>query len=316
MQWLWHRESFDSSHSINGSSEECVELAALGHLDQINYFLFWAILMKLLLLGCKTRSMQKTLLNKLEVFLHHNIQRILRVWMTKVREDRIKNKHVRWMFYDIHLVSNVIPAHQLNFIRKTIRGPFDRPAQQMLTACCDNIWWVGCLFLHNKGFIVKTLRLQMFQKSPLMTMAPSRTGFGKHLDNIGTNVSTALLIGRQAMIPAWPDDWPQPWQSPQNHNAPPHHKQPFPSMPPRTRQLHHTMMPEPNEHQCHQVSAPLTTPLPFHYINNGWHLRPHMQMKDETTYLSRWDIACMIPSRFLDLDLEPLEREVKLAYRD
>jgi hypothetical protein len=77
--------------------------------------------------------------NKLEVFLNRNIQRILQVLMTKVREDCIWNEHVRQMFYDIPRVSNMIAARQLDFIGKTMRGPFDRPAQQMLTECCDNV---------------------------------------------------------------------------------------------------------------------------------------------------------------------------------
>ena len=110
------------------------------HLDiWSKYLLFRAIPMNLFLWGCETWSIRKALSNKLEVFLHRNIRRILRVLMTKVREDRIRNEHVRRMFYDIPRVSNMIAARQLDFIGKTIRGPFDRPAQQMLTACCDNI---------------------------------------------------------------------------------------------------------------------------------------------------------------------------------
>jgi hypothetical protein len=60
------------------------------HLDiWSKYLLFWAIPMNLLLWGCKTWLMQKALSNKLEVFLHCNIRRILCVSMTKVREERI-----------------------------------------------------------------------------------------------------------------------------------------------------------------------------------------------------------------------------------
>ena len=73
------------------------------------------------------------------------------------------------MFHDIPRVSNMIATRQLDFIGKTIRGPFDRPAQQMLTACCDNIRRVGCPFLHNKDFIVKNLRL-LFANVPEVTI--------------------------------------------------------------------------------------------------------------------------------------------------
>ncbi len=52
------------------------------HLDiWSKYLLFRAIPMNLLLWGCKTRSMRKALSNKLEVFLHWNIWRILRISM-------------------------------------------------------------------------------------------------------------------------------------------------------------------------------------------------------------------------------------------
>jgi hypothetical protein len=42
------------------------------------------------------------------------------------------------MFYDIPRVGNIIAACQLNFLGKTMRGPPSHPAQQMMTACCDN----------------------------------------------------------------------------------------------------------------------------------------------------------------------------------
>ncbi len=50
------------------------------------YLLFRAIPMNLLLLGCETLSMQKALSNKLEVFLHQNIRRILHISMFRVKE--------------------------------------------------------------------------------------------------------------------------------------------------------------------------------------------------------------------------------------
>jgi hypothetical protein len=113
--------------------------------------------------------MQKALTNKLEVFLHHNIWRILRISIMQVLDERIHNKHVQKMFYDIPRVGNMVAARQLNFLGKTIRGPQDRPAQQMLTACCNNICQVGCPFLHNKDYIVKNLCL-LFNNVPEVTI--------------------------------------------------------------------------------------------------------------------------------------------------
>jgi hypothetical protein len=55
------------------------------HLDiWSKYLLFRAIPMNLLLWGCETWSMRKALSNKLEVFLHRNIRRILRISMFRM----------------------------------------------------------------------------------------------------------------------------------------------------------------------------------------------------------------------------------------
>jgi hypothetical protein len=131
------KKSSNSSHTVHGHPKNVWNLP---HLDiWSKYLLFCAFPMNLALWVCKTWLMQKALLNKFEVFLHCNIWQILRVSMTKVREEHIQNKHVRQIFYDIPRVSNMIAARQLDFIGKTVCGPPDRPTQQMLTACCDNV---------------------------------------------------------------------------------------------------------------------------------------------------------------------------------
>ena len=58
------------------------------HLDiWSKYLLFRAIPMNLLLWGCETLSMRKALSNKLEVFLHRSIWRILCILMFRVKEE-------------------------------------------------------------------------------------------------------------------------------------------------------------------------------------------------------------------------------------
>ncbi len=128
------------------------------HLDiWSKYLLFRAIPMNLLLWGCETWSMRKALSNKLEVFLHRNVRRILCISMFRVKEEHLHNEHVRRMFYDIPRVGNMIAARQLDFLGKTMRrGPLNWPAQQMITAFCNNVRRVGRPFLHNKDYIVKS----------------------------------------------------------------------------------------------------------------------------------------------------------------
>ena len=166
--------------------------------------------MNLLLWGCETWSMRQALANKLEVFLHRNIRHILCVSITNVRENHIKNEHVRRMFYDIPRVSNMIAARQLDFIGKTIRGPLDRPAQQLITACCDHTRQVGRPFLHNKDFVVKNLRL-LFANVPEVTI--DEYGSLKHwikeaLHEQYWNLLVTCLIDRHAVTPPRPDEWP------------------------------------------------------------------------------------------------------------
>ena len=73
------------------------------------------------------------------------------------------------MFYDIPCVGNMISTQHLDFLDKTVCRPHDRPAQQMLTAGCDNVWQVGHPFLHNKEYIVKNLHL-LFANVPEVTI--------------------------------------------------------------------------------------------------------------------------------------------------
>jgi hypothetical protein len=69
----------------------------------------------------------------------------------------------------MNIVGNMIATQQLDFLGKTVCGPHDHPAQQMLTACCDNVRQVGCPFLHNKDYIVKNLCL-LFANVPEVTI--------------------------------------------------------------------------------------------------------------------------------------------------
>ena len=50
--------------------------------------------MNLLLWGAETWSLRKSQLDKLKVFLHQSIQRILQILMTKVQEQRLRNGKV------------------------------------------------------------------------------------------------------------------------------------------------------------------------------------------------------------------------------
>ena len=54
--------------------------------------------MNLLLWGAETWSLRKSQLDKLEVFLHRSIRRILQISMSKVQGQRLRNSKVRDSF--------------------------------------------------------------------------------------------------------------------------------------------------------------------------------------------------------------------------
>jgi hypothetical protein len=101
--------------AANASMGALKEIWCNPHLDTYSkYLLFQAIPMNLLLWGCEMWSLQQTLLNKLKVFMHRSICRILDIMMTQVKDDRIRNNKVRYIFYDIPTIKNMIAARQLD----------------------------------------------------------------------------------------------------------------------------------------------------------------------------------------------------------
>ena len=85
------------------------------------YMIFCVIPCNLLLWGCESWALRQTLLNKLEVFLHRSIRRILNINMTQVRERHIKNSHIQVMFYNIPCVRNQVAFRQLTYVGKVLR---------------------------------------------------------------------------------------------------------------------------------------------------------------------------------------------------
>ena len=152
--------------AANASMARLKEVWRNPQLDVYNkYLLFCAIPMNLLLWGAETWLLRKSQLDKLEVFLHRSIRRILQISMTKVREQRLHNDKVRQMFYSILCVRNMIAARQMDFIGKMICGPPDRPSRKMITACCDHKQRVGRPQTTGINFMVENLRL-LFREIP------------------------------------------------------------------------------------------------------------------------------------------------------
>ena len=84
------------------------------HVDMYyKYMIFREIPCNLLLWGCKIWALCQSLLDKLEVFLHCSIRRILGIRMEQARERHIKNSHIRKMFYKIPCIRDQIAFRKL-----------------------------------------------------------------------------------------------------------------------------------------------------------------------------------------------------------
>ncbi len=91
--------SYNLRNNENITAQVAAATASMGALKEVwqnphlniysNYLLLGAIPMNLQLWGCKTWLLQQSLLNKLKVFLHRSILRILIINMTHVKEERI-----------------------------------------------------------------------------------------------------------------------------------------------------------------------------------------------------------------------------------
>jgi len=182
------------------------------------YLLFRAIPMNLLLWGCETWSLRQVLLNKLEVFLHRSIRRILGVPMSQVKEERIRNIHMRQKFYDIPRARNMIAARQMDFVGKMVRGP-DRPTKSMLTACCPNTRLPQRPQFHNKDALVKNLKLLFGQVHDVTIddQGSMKDWINEVMCEEYWNGLVRCLLDKSAELPERPATWTRRRRSPRNH---------------------------------------------------------------------------------------------------
>ena len=87
------------------------------HVDTYSkYLLFRAIPCNILLWGCESWALRKSLLASLEVFLHRGIRIILKVNICQVFKQHIKNTSIRENFYNIPTIRIQIDLCQLTYL--------------------------------------------------------------------------------------------------------------------------------------------------------------------------------------------------------
>ena len=138
--------SLRDDHDVNERiSQASSAMGALNHFwsdravdDYSKYLIFRDIPINLLLWGCESWALRETTLQKLEVFLHRSIRKILRIDITQVIDERITNGSIRTRFFSIPTIRNQIAQVQLTFIGKVVRNKDNQLPSQLLTAWCNN----------------------------------------------------------------------------------------------------------------------------------------------------------------------------------
>jgi len=154
--------------------------------------------------------------------------------MTRVQEDRIRNEHVRGMFYDIPSVRNMIAARQMDFVGKVVRGPWTSPPKRMLTACCNNKRLACRPNHHNKDSLVKNLKLLFANVSDVVIddRGTIKDWINEAHNEQYWNQLIYCLLDKEAELPERPAEWTRRRRSPRNHDQS-RAEQPFPPSPPR-----------------------------------------------------------------------------------
>jgi len=99
--------------------------------------LFLAIPVNTALFGCEYWAMNESLYDKLSVFYHSTIRRVLGVNMFAVERDRMKNEHLRNKL-SVCNITDMVQHHQSNYIRKLARMPSTRLPRRMMGS------WLPC----------------------------------------------------------------------------------------------------------------------------------------------------------------------------
>ena len=157
------KDGYDVEHRISQAS------AAMGALNNFwtkktvenlsKYLIFCAIPCNILLWWCEGWAIREATLKNLEVFLHRNVRKILKITITMVIDEKITNQYLRKRFFNIPTIGNQLAKRQLTFIGKVVRNSEDHIPTKLLTAWCDNKRKPGSPLQNNKNNLSHNIRL-------------------------------------------------------------------------------------------------------------------------------------------------------------
>ena len=124
----------------------------------MKHLLFKAIPCNLLLWGCESWALRKSLLASLVVFLHRGIRRILKIRMSEVIEQHITNTSIRKKFFNIPTIKKQITLRQLTYLGKIFCREESHIPTRLLTVWCDHQRKAGRAILTNKQSMVRNIQ--------------------------------------------------------------------------------------------------------------------------------------------------------------
>ena len=124
----------------------------------LKYLLFEAIPCNLLLWGCKSWALRKSLLASIKVFLHRGIIMILKIRMSEVIKQLITNTSIQEKFYNIPTIKKQIALRQLTYLGKIFRREELHIPTRLLTVWCNHQRKAGRPILTNKQSMVRNIQ--------------------------------------------------------------------------------------------------------------------------------------------------------------
>lgn len=235
------RDDYDIKKRIAAGSKTMGALSGFWNNDHVDMFIkyriFMAIPVTLLLWGCESWALKESSLNRLDVFLHRSIQRIMKIKMSEVRDKKLNNEKLQDMCYHIPNIRELIAIRQCRFIGKVVRGPNTHPPTKILTAWCNNKRPTGAPIMTNKRSIVKILKIFLPEEMGNNKYGDMNRWFDIAMDKTLWDYKIAKLKNHGLDIPE-----PEPQLQSSNNNS----NQEMPPSPPRQQRRQNNTPPSAN----------------------------------------------------------------------
>jgi hypothetical protein len=159
--------------------------------------IFLAIPVSTVLHGCESWARNAQHINKLQVFFHQSIRRILCIDKWRVEHERIKNEYIHNFFSVAEDIIDSIRLRQLQWLGKLERQPDSLPTKQLLSAWAPAAHRGGAHFIALRNFRIHPWsRLYWVEAGSSQRVVESRS-ISRRQERY---IATILAVGRFAII--------------------------------------------------------------------------------------------------------------------